>query len=167
MFPRLSLTGSALCNNGYQPGYFIPSSSGQWVQKTVTVPSTYVTSNTIFKFEYTSGNESNNIYIDNININAVVGVTENSIGNADLMVYPNPSNESSTIAYYLNKKAEVKLEVVDVLGKKVAELTNGSQAEGDYKFDVSKSANGLRNGIYFIRLTIDNESTTQKWVITE
>ena len=164
---RSTLTGSSLINNGYVENYFIPTSPSQWNLKTVTIPVTSVTSNTQLKFVYTSGDASNNIYIDDVNINGTVGITENSIDNAGLIIYPNPSNGSCSVAYRLNKKATTKLEVVDVLGKKVAELTNGSQPEGEYTFSISKEAQGLRNGIYFVRLSIDNESTTQKLIITQ
>ena len=164
---RASFHDSTLINNGYQSGYFIPNSSSVWSLKTVVIPAAAATSNVRFKFEYTSGPASNNIYIDNINITGVVGINENLSSASTLSIFPNPTSESSTIAYHLEKKADTKLTVTDVLGKTVFTQTNGAQSEGDYTVVISRQNQNLRNGIYFIRLTVGDQSITKKLIITE
>ncbi|MCK6650452.1 MAG: T9SS type A sorting domain-containing protein, partial [Bacteroidia bacterium] len=82
-------------------------------------------------------------------------------------VYPNPTSDLSTIAYHLIEKAFVKVEVVDILGKKVADVVSANQPEGDYSFNISKSDLNLNSGIYFIRLSVNNTIVTNKLVVTE
>jgi len=164
---RATFKDSTLINNGYQPTYFAPGPATVWTERTVSIPASFATANVRFKFEYTTGAASNNIYIDDINLQGTVGITEDLIGEANLLIYPNPTNQTSTIAYHLNKKANTKIEVVDVLGKKVFSNATNGQAEGDYSVQISKQNQNLRNGIYFVRFSVDNESVTKKLIITE
>jgi len=164
---RATFSDSTLINCGYDAYYFTPTSPSQWALRTVAIPASFNTGNVRFKFEYTSGSESNNIYIDDINIAGVVGISEAANGVSSLSIYPNPSSQSSTVAYHLDAKASTKIEVVDVLGKTVFAQSNAAQAEGDYAVTISKQALNLRNGIYFVKFSIDNQSVTKKLIITE
>lgn len=161
-----TMTGTNLANFGFYNGYYVPSSASMWNTKTINLPAAACVQNVRFKFVYETGEASNNVYIDNINISGAVGVEEN-LNSFALNVYPNPSNQMSTISYRLTEKSAVKLEVYDVLGKKVADLANANQSEGAYSVEVSKADNNLKNGIYFIRLSVNNAVTTTKLVITE
>lgn len=165
--PSWTFKDSTLINNGYQASYFTPNSASQWELRKVIIPATYNTDNVRFKFEYTTGSASNNIYIDDINISGAVGINENNISSSNLSIYPNPTNQTSTIAYHLEKKATTKIEIIDVLGKTVFVQSNNNQTEGDYSIMISKQNQNLRNGIYFVKFSIDNESTTKKLIITE
>jgi PKD repeat protein len=160
-----SLSGTALLNNSYHPEEFIPSSPSQW--KTQTFNLTGVGANTRFKFEYTTGNESNNIWIDDINITGVMGVNEHSLDEASVSLYPNPTEESSTLYYHLSKEGDVKIELIDVLGKKMMEMNKVAQASGEYSIQISKNELQLVNGIYLVKISIDNQSITKKLVISE
>lgn len=64
--------------------------------------------------------------------------------------YPNPFNPTTTIRYELPVPSEVKLEVFDVLGRKVATLVNARLSAGQY--DAVLNASGLSSGVYFYRL---------------
>ena len=65
--------------------------------------------------------------------------------------YPNPFNPSTTIEFTLSETSEVKLEVYDMLGKKIETLVNKELSVGTHKikFDGSRLANG--NYIYKIQ----------------
>ena len=65
--------------------------------------------------------------------------------------YPNPFNPSTTIEYSIPKSANVKLEVYNSLGEKVATLVNAYEEAGTYK--INFNAEGLSSGIYFYRIT--------------
>lgn len=162
-----SYTGTALLNNSYHPEEFVPSSASQWVQKSINIPSIAFTANTRFKFEYTGGSKGNSIYIDDINITAVTGVTENNLDASNVSIYPNPSTETATVSYHLGAKADVAIELVDVLGKKVMVVNSSNQAEGDYNVQISKNELHLKNGVYFVKFSINNSTVTKKLVITE
>ncbi|MDW8436664.1 MAG: M12 family metallo-peptidase [Chloroherpetonaceae bacterium] len=64
--------------------------------------------------------------------------------------YPNPFNPSTIIRYQLPAMSAVKLEVFDMVGRRVALLVDGEQDAGRYEtlFDAS----ALSSGIYFYRL---------------
>ncbi len=162
-----TLSGASLCNNGYSATSFIPTSQSQWSLHSVNIPSSYYVGNTKFKFAYTSGNASNNIYIDDINVTGVLGINENSLDNSSFSVYPNPSNDATNVYYHLNTKGNVKIEVLDVLGKKIMEIDNNNQSEGDYNYSISKQDHNLKNGIYFVKFSFDNNSVTKKIIFTE
>ncbi len=79
--------------------------------------------------------------------------------------YPNPFNPSTTIRYQLPVASEVKLEVYDVLGKKVATLVSERQAAGYYQY--VWNANGLASGVYVYRLQADQFVQTRKMMLVK
>lgn len=164
---RSTIDGTELNNNNYYPGNFVPATASQWALHSVNIPSTAATNNVRFKFEYTTGNASNNIFIDDINITGVLGVKDNVMDEANVMIYPNPANQTATISYHLGKQADVKIELVDLLGKKVMDISNSNQAEGDYTIQLSKAEQQITSGIYFVKLSIGNSATTKKLIFTE
>lgn len=71
--------------------------------------------------------------------------------------YPNPFNPSTTIQYTLNESAMISLEVFDVLGRRVALLTDSVQEPGMHRavFD----AGSMATGMYLYRLSVNGEPT--------
>ncbi|MGE5313063.1 MAG: discoidin domain-containing protein, partial [Acidobacteriota bacterium] len=64
--------------------------------------------------------------------------------------HPNPFNPSTHIRYALEERSRVKLEVMDVLGRRVAELVDADLASGAY--EAVWHAEGLASGVYFCRI---------------
>ncbi|CAN5410824.1 hypothetical protein BH10BAC1_BH10BAC1_10100 [soil metagenome] len=164
---RKTFSGVSFLNNSYHPEEFVPTSTTQWALQSVPISASAITANTRFKFEYTSGNAGNSIYIDDINMTGVLGIDESTMDAANLSIFPNPTNQTATLSYTLIRKGNVKIELVDVLGKKIMEMNKTNQAEGDYTFQISKQELNLLNGIYFVKFSIDNTSMTKKLVISE
>jgi hypothetical protein len=84
--------------------------------------------------------------------------------------YPNPFNPSTRITYQLNKAAQVQLSVFDMTGREVKRLVDRYQYVGEYSVEWNSSTNSgqkLASGMYFACLTVDNESTSQKMVLTK
>jgi hypothetical protein len=82
--------------------------------------------------------------------------------------YPNPFNPSTKIKYSIpkpnNSFSFVRLIVYDITGREVAALVNQMQKTGVYEVDFN--ANNISSGIYFYKLTMDNEfSEVRKMVV--
>lgn len=69
------------------------------------------------------------------------------------VVYPNPVVETTEINYELYIPGEVKLEIYNVLGKRLAVLADQSQVPGTYR--VIWNAEGVIPGIYFCKLNVN------------
>jgi hypothetical protein len=77
--------------------------------------------------------------------------------------YPNPFNPSTVISYQLAESSKVKLEVFDMLGRKVAVLVNTRVAAGAHS--VNFDASNLSSGMYIYRLQADNFLQTRKMML--
>lgn len=75
---------------------------------------------------------------------------------------PNPFSGQVVIRFQLEKSQLISLDVFDVLGRKIATLTEGDKMEGIHEeiFDGSQ----LTNGIYFIVLKNDNQRLVQRMI---
>lgn len=74
--------------------------------------------------------------------------------------YPNPFNPSTDIAFDLPKSSDVRLEIFNSIGAKVATLIDGRKPAGSHvtRFDAAY----LASGIYFYRLTADHKVISTK-----
>lgn len=79
--------------------------------------------------------------------------------------YPNPFNPETTVRYALAESGDVKLEVYDVLGRKVATLVEGKQEAGRYVIKFNAANYGLASGLYFYRLTAGKFMETKKMLL--
>ncbi len=79
--------------------------------------------------------------------------------------YPNPFNPTTTIRYQLPVASNVKLEVFDVLGKKVATLVDARQEAGIYNYALN--ASNLSSGMYFYRLQAGSFVQTKKMMLVK
>ena len=107
--------------------------------------------------------QSQNLYIDNINISGTVGIHEfeNSLG---LSIYPNPTSSSATIQLTSPKDSKIDILVYDVTGRVVEQNLVNATAGVNSKYTVNASSK-LKAGIYFITLVIDNNKITKKLII--
>src|SRR5262249_11026324 len=93
-----TFTGAALNNAGSWQEAYTPSLQTQWTQKSIALPAAALSSNVRFRFLYVSGDNSNNIYIDDVNISGSVGIEDNNPGlSADLSVFPNPAADDVSV----------------------------------------------------------------------
>ncbi len=74
--------------------------------------------------------------------------------------YPNPFNPTTIISFTLKKKEEIKLEVFNVVGEKVAAIFNGVLNSGTHSFDFN--AENLPSGTYIYRISVDKYSASKK-----
>jgi hypothetical protein len=79
--------------------------------------------------------------------------------------YPNPFNPSTKISFDIPKAGSVKLTVIDISGKEVAELVNANVNAGSYS--VNFNAENLSGGVYFYRLETDKGIDTKKMILVK
>lgn len=79
--------------------------------------------------------------------------------------YPNPFNPSTRISYNLAEASNVRLEVFDALGRKVAELVNIHEAAGMHNINFNSADYNLSSGMYLYRLTAGSKIFHNKMVL--
>jgi hypothetical protein len=77
--------------------------------------------------------------------------------------YPNPFNPSTVIRYQVPEAGDVKLVVVDMLGREVAVLVNERRSAGVH--EVTFDGAGLPSGVYFYRLQAGDVAQTRKLLL--
>ena len=78
---------------------------------------------------------------------------------------PNPFGENAVINYELKEAGNVSIEFVDVTGKLVKSINNGTQVAGNYSVQID--ANEFAEGIYFYTFTVGTEKVTKRMVVTK
>lgn len=84
--------------------------------------------------------------------------------------YPNPFNPSTTFKFSLSQTLDVKLEIYNVLGQRVAVLADRKYEAGKHTIEWNgRNDNGqqLATGVYFSKLTAGEFSETRKMVIVK
>lgn len=101
---------------------------------------------------------------------ALIGVNGNSnqlpAGYSLEQNYPNPFNPSTVVYYNVGTPSSINITVFDVTGKEAAVLLNEYKPAG--RFSVEWNAANMPSGVYFYRMTIDgNQSTEKKMVLVK
>jgi hypothetical protein len=79
-------------------------------------------------------------------------------------VYPNPVSSTANIIYSTGKTGTVEIEIFDIAGKKVYEhQTQANQGVNKHVISVKD----LKNGIYFVKVSINSKTETKRIVINQ
>ncbi len=78
-------------------------------------------------------------------------------------VHPNPFNSIANINFELSYRAHVSLCVFNMLGQKVATLINREMGVGTH--DLRWDSQNIPSGIYFLKMTVGNDSDTKKMIV--
>lgn len=143
---------------------FFPNEINKWKQVVIPLSPTIPAAenkNVKFRFQFIS-NGGNNIFIDGINIGFPAS-TQNIISNTfNFNVYPNPNTGNATVSFTLNKTCSINLTIIDALGREIISIYNNVQLapqEHSVPFIINKQ------GIYFIKLSVNGNTYYQKVVI--
>jgi hypothetical protein len=112
-----------------------------------------------FKFEFTRDKSSNNLYIDDINIDDAYTSVNNTLAeNININVFPNPSHGNFILAFD-NSKAETGIvQVYDMTGKLVFE-EHHLFSTGAQKYTVDGK---FATGLYQLNLLLGKQSFQKK-----
>ena len=82
------------------------------------------------------------------------GINESTFNKEpDFYCYPNPVSSTGIIFYELNKRANLKIDLYDLSGRKIKTLLNNYQEAGNSY--LPWSASSLANGMYIIKLQVE------------
>ena len=171
--PGMSTAAQMAVSGGTVNAPYIPWSSltpnPKWVTKTISSAILGGLSNKKdvkirfwFQNDISTG-QSQNLYIDNINISGTVGLNEfeNALG---LSIYPNPTSSSSVIEFTSPYNSKANLVVYDVTGRVVEENVMTVNSGVNTKYTVN-SSNQLNSGVYFVSINIDGQKVIKKLII--
>jgi hypothetical protein len=82
--------------------------------------------------------------------------------------YPNPFNPGTQIEYTLQKRAQVNLEIYNLLGQKVKTLVDDYQSVGSHHViwdGKNEAGKAVTSGMYFYRLQVNKATQTKRMVL--
>ena len=88
---------------------------------------------------------------------AATGITTNEAENM-FSVYPNPNNGEFTVSVKLDKQADVKIRVINMIGQEISNRMITNTVGGTYTMDLSAQP----NGIYFVEIKSNNSILVKK-----
>ncbi len=140
---------------------------GDWKIFSKTLGNAQRKAKTQFRIDYI-GTKGNYMYLDNFYITEegpALGIDENDF-ETSINLFPNPSKGDVTLSFDLVKDENVKVEVVDILGKSHGVVEKVYNA-GNNKVELDAVSSGLTSGVYFARVFKNGQVFTNKFVITK
>jgi PKD repeat protein len=146
---------------------YVPINPTQWRVDGITgsnVGTGAQLNNVKFKltFTYQGGN---NFYLDNLTVGLKSGLNDITAKDINFSVMPNPFTSSATLSYELTAKQKVTIKVYDIIGKEVAVVANETKDAGKHEVTINRDELGLKNGLYFIKTSVDGSSFSTKVLI--
>jgi hypothetical protein len=80
-------------------------------------------------------------------------------------LYPNPFATKSKLLINMSKPAYVNIECIDIIGKKVSSIYQGSLPSGIVEIEIDAQKLGLAPGTYILNVLCDDELMQHKMVI--
>lgn len=122
--------------------------------------------NNLFEKRVVKTGEKQDAFI--INFNAKNTSIINNNFNEKVKIYPNPVTDNLNYSLILEKDSKVQMTLFDINGRKMGTLVNKKFDKGYYSASINIKnlfENKLKEGIYLIKITIDNNSFNKKLII--
>jgi PKD repeat protein len=91
-----------------------------------------------------------------------VGIEDLFESKFNLSVYPNPFEDVANISYNLDSKQNVTVTVMDMLGRKVAEINENNQTAGNHVIKLNDTHFTGSTAMYMVRIQIGDEAITKQ-----
>jgi len=100
------------------------------------------------------------------NITGIISsINEEEVAESGLKVYPNPSNGQSTISFYLTKESDVQIQLTDMSGRLISNITDKRMSAGKNFHQVDFKSESVTAGVYFVNLRINGNVQVQKLIL--
>lgn len=116
--------------------------ASDWKNVSFVMNVTAVNQKTRFKIEFTARNHSNSLYIDNFNVDGVLGLDDATV--ADVQLFPNPITKGGTLHIASGGKP-ITVEIVDLFGRTI--LASNEVSDGEIVLP-----SNISNGAYIVRV---------------
>lgn len=155
-----ALTTAGAVNTGpFSPAN--PTVPSQWRMETVDLSAYIGQPEVMINFRAIAG-YGNNMYIDDINVNSVTGIAENTLSQS-VSVFPVPTSGSLNINTENLKSSEYTLTISDISGKIIAVFPEIKNEGNMMNVDLSR----YENGTYFVKLETAGEQILKKVVLNK
>lgn len=117
--------------------------------------------------DFLFGGLNNNIAMFAVIGNANVGIdSDEFLNGVQMSAFPNPASVNTTIEFNLNQAfSNVKVEVIDANGRKVASVNKGALAQGNYKEVIDLS--NVAAGKYYYSVITNESRLTKKIMVVK
>jgi len=88
---------------------------------------------------------------------------EEATKNLQVSIFPNPTVETATVSFELEKASELKITLMDLSGRELFTVFDGFTVEGF--FTKTFCTKNLSSGVYFLQILIDGKYVVEKVVI--
>jgi len=162
------MTGTELVTSGLAfNGEFVPTSENQWATKILNIPSNALAAKTMFRLTFNASDKSNNLYIDNINIQGTgfAGFNDFAATNA-LLISPNPVVSGNNLKIeYTALNEPVTFTLRNLQGAEVLNMVR-NETNQFVSFDL-EIGNQLPASYYFLEVKSTRAITVQKIVVVK
>ena len=89
-------------------------------------------------------------------------------GESSIKTYPNPGNPRITVIYTLASQGHVMVDIIDIRGRKIAEIDSGEKCIGRHDAVWNGCDNRRKkvaSGVYFVRISTEKETRTKKIIL--
>lgn len=94
----------------------------------------------------------------------ISSVEETGNNNFELNLYPNPTHGIASVSYKLTEASLVKIDVLNILGESLIDISNSQQNIGIIEFKLN--TNSLSDGVYFLRVQSNMGSQLVKFSVS-
>lgn len=157
------IQNEALINTGLVSTFYTPWDGSIWTEKSINIPAGAANNDNVrFKFQFTSGGYGNNLYLDDFRIEGPTSVEELE-GQFGMNLYPNPAEEMATLSFEMPTTDKVSMTLVDVTGRQVLTVYEGTLQQGDYNFNIE--LNNLDAGLYMLNVQYKDLNFAKKLIV--
>lgn len=102
-------------------------------------------------------------FVGPVFIDINVGIEE--LNNGDFSIYPNPITQNAQMTFELKENAQVEWSIYSITGSLVIDSNPQNMSAGIQKININTE--NLEDGIYFLNLKVNGESTTKKITVLQ
>jgi hypothetical protein len=90
-------------------------------------------------------------------------ISDGDIQSFNFKVCPNAILDEFFVSFSLLIPTEIKIDLIELTGKKIRQIASGKYSEGNYKIDCDSE--GLKSGFYFMHIESEKYSITRKIIV--